>query len=688
MLAGNADFQMRDWLVEPDLNQISRDGHSITLEPQTMAVLVMLAERAGDPIASDVIIERVWDGRPMADNPLYKAVTKLRHALGDDARAPEYIETISKKGYRLIAPVIRAPDWMPDVAEAGTQAKATKKPGPTKFVALYIVAALVVIWFLLWVTQPQPVPDAHTVTKLVNLPGSNYAPSFDSVGSRAVFVNERPDGASLWVLDLNSNALRRVVSTHFAPDRPAWRPDSETILFNSQDDIWASDASGIDPFVLIENASNAAWSPSGEALVFERNYEVWVARADGLGQRRINDIESRQQMFVPREPSYSPDGRQLVYFEATQGPVGHIMLYSFETRETTMVVENAQIAGAPVFTPDGKFILFHSAISGRTALWRIGLEPESTARMVLPGTSDDRQPVPIIGTAAVAYSSTRDTFQLVSTDVTSGNETVLYESRTSVAGPALSSDNSKLAFFGLTDGGGANIFVTRFDDQPAQQLTKGVGSHVMPKWSRDSQWIYHYYVNSGVFMYQRLHVESGTIEQVFETANFNQHHDISIDPTGGLALYALIERDKVLDTYLRDIDSGAEFALGERLSWFDWAADGKRFVATELSGGEFPVGSIVLCELEDVMLSCQTLADRGQHPVWTGKDEIVHFVEPVGSDLKLWAIDVETKQTEYLRTLGPTINYGPFVEVTPDGKALWVRHIAGQSELWRWNPNP
>jgi len=70
-----------------------------------MAVLVYLAERPGQVVSADELVDAVWLGRPMGDNPVYKCITQLRAALGDDPKTPTYIATVHTKGYRLIAPV-------------------------------------------------------------------------------------------------------------------------------------------------------------------------------------------------------------------------------------------------------------------------------------------------------------------------------------------------------------------------------------------------------------------------------------------------------------------------------------------------------------------------------------------------------------------------------------------------------
>ena len=98
-------FRLGDWQVEPKLNLLRKGDQQVAVENKTMDVLVLLASRANDVISSDELIDEVWGGRPMGENPVYKAITNLRKALGDDPKQPEYIETISRKGYRLVASV-------------------------------------------------------------------------------------------------------------------------------------------------------------------------------------------------------------------------------------------------------------------------------------------------------------------------------------------------------------------------------------------------------------------------------------------------------------------------------------------------------------------------------------------------------------------------------------------------------
>ena len=104
-MTGNVWLQVGDWRVEPALDRISGAAGEVALLPKAMAVLVYLAERPGQVVSADELIDAVWQGRPMGDNPVYKCITQLRTALGDDRKAPAYIVTVPTKGYRLIAEV-------------------------------------------------------------------------------------------------------------------------------------------------------------------------------------------------------------------------------------------------------------------------------------------------------------------------------------------------------------------------------------------------------------------------------------------------------------------------------------------------------------------------------------------------------------------------------------------------------
>ena len=100
-------FRLRGRLVDPSLNRVTAEGQTVQVEPKIMHVLVTLADRPGEVVTRDELMARVWPGVFVTDDVLHRAIRELRRLFDDDAEQPAVIETIRKRGYRLIAPIER-----------------------------------------------------------------------------------------------------------------------------------------------------------------------------------------------------------------------------------------------------------------------------------------------------------------------------------------------------------------------------------------------------------------------------------------------------------------------------------------------------------------------------------------------------------------------------------------------------
>lgn len=99
------EFRLGDWLVQPGANRITRGDTTVHLRARLMDVLHCLAASAGEVVPKDEILAAVWGQKFLAESVLTRTITELRQALGDNPRQPHYIETITKRGYRLVASV-------------------------------------------------------------------------------------------------------------------------------------------------------------------------------------------------------------------------------------------------------------------------------------------------------------------------------------------------------------------------------------------------------------------------------------------------------------------------------------------------------------------------------------------------------------------------------------------------------
>src|SRR5262249_60968288 len=95
--------------LEPGNEQVWRGQQAITLKPKTFTVLRYLVAYAGRLVTKAEMLDALWPYVHVTDGVLKLCVRELRRALGDNAQAPQFIETVHRRGYRFIAPLTPTP---------------------------------------------------------------------------------------------------------------------------------------------------------------------------------------------------------------------------------------------------------------------------------------------------------------------------------------------------------------------------------------------------------------------------------------------------------------------------------------------------------------------------------------------------------------------------------------------------
>ena len=169
--------------------ELRRQGLKIRLQDQPFRLLVLLLDRAGEVVAREKVRETLWPADTYVDfdHSLNTAVRKLREALGDSAEAPRYVETIARRGYRFIAPVVPLPTVQ--LADSAGAAVASLLPSPVArqltsgrrllilaSVVVICAAALVAYWVVL---RPGPSAQPGRRLMLAVLPFDNLSGDAD-----------------------------------------------------------------------------------------------------------------------------------------------------------------------------------------------------------------------------------------------------------------------------------------------------------------------------------------------------------------------------------------------------------------------------------------------------------------------------------------------------------------------------
>ena len=92
---------------DAEAGELHRDGKKVHLAGQPIEILALLVERPGRVVTREELRSRLWPADTFVEfeHSLNAAVMRLRHALGDNAETPRYVETLPKRGYRLLVEV-------------------------------------------------------------------------------------------------------------------------------------------------------------------------------------------------------------------------------------------------------------------------------------------------------------------------------------------------------------------------------------------------------------------------------------------------------------------------------------------------------------------------------------------------------------------------------------------------------
>ena len=158
-------FQMGPWFVLPERGLLRLDGEDTHIEPLVMDVLVALAVCQGDVMSNDQLIAAAWDNRAVGDDVIVRCIAVLRRNLGDNARSPEYIENIPRRGYRLRMPI--------EVEQHETSDEPNdpdSKPKPAYYGPLAAGFVAVVLIYIFAFFPPEEPPNDISIRSLAVFP--------------------------------------------------------------------------------------------------------------------------------------------------------------------------------------------------------------------------------------------------------------------------------------------------------------------------------------------------------------------------------------------------------------------------------------------------------------------------------------------------------------------------------------
>lgn len=255
-------LKLGNWVINTELLKLTLGEQEFIVEPRAMDLLVFLTQNIGIVVSRDLLVEYVWQGTIVSDHAVTACIAKLRKILKADAQIENYIETVSKRGYRLNndlkLSIVEPPQAIKQVAstpqkieeltplasynkvESNTEQKTFFEPKRNiiilSFAIVFFLVTVVINFF--FITPNVPKPDVNNleysgVSPVTSLKGAERSPIWSPNGKFLSFSHGDllTKSWSLKIADNENYNVFFVINGIEKYMKPAWSTDSNDLVY-------------------------------------------------------------------------------------------------------------------------------------------------------------------------------------------------------------------------------------------------------------------------------------------------------------------------------------------------------------------------------------------------------------------------------------------------------------------------
>jgi Tol biopolymer transport system component/DNA-binding winged helix-turn-helix (wHTH) protein len=366
--------------------ELRKNGVKLRLQDQPYQVLLKLLEHPGEVVSRDELLSTLWHQDTFVDfeTGLNTAIKRLRETLGDSADHPTYIETLTRRGYKFIAPVeVLASDDKKVPGHVERRGAQRRKEMLRRGGVVAAIVALACSGAAYWRSQPRPptVTNAVQITNDRKAKSSLYAPVTDGV--HLYFIEGAPWTSGSGIAQLSATGgetssitttLQEVLSIYgISPDRsellvPTGVPQGSYHVAAAE--LWVQPLPAGAPH-RVGNiiASAACWTPDGIHIVYAYEPAIMIMNKDGSEPHQLAKVSG-----VVRALRVSPDGRRIRFSVVRSPGFDSSSIWEMDANGKDVHQLFADWKESPFqccgdWSPDGDYYYFVAGRGNAQAIW-------------------------------------------------------------------------------------------------------------------------------------------------------------------------------------------------------------------------------------------------------------------------------------------------------------------------------
>jgi len=402
--------------VDLQAQELRKAGLRLKLSGQPFQVLAILLEKPGTVVTREELQKRLWpDTFVDVDHNLNTAINKIREALGDSSENPRFVETLPRRGYRFIGPIMVNGTAAPEVAHAAEHHAISQTERVSRLRALHVLAVLGAAILLgtvsFWIYKRREAPAAPSpermLTRITVDEGLQNEPTWSPDGRYIAYSSDRGGKFDIWVQQVNGGDPLQITKGpghHWQPD---WSPDGKYIAYRSEEGeggIYVVPALGgagferkIAPFGYYPK-----WSPDSSQVLFQTHFTApahwnrfYVAQLDGSAPHEVLAEFIAQNKLFPGSAAWCPDGKRITVWVGDFSPSPSFWTVPIsggtgikleiapavqrKLAEASGEGEVGEQLGNYSFSwsPSGDAIYFDRAYRGARNIWKMTVDPKS-----------------------------------------------------------------------------------------------------------------------------------------------------------------------------------------------------------------------------------------------------------------------------------------------------------------------